>query len=178
MKYKKELVKSMTWLGQKKNTVFLGQTVSCSGSAMFGTLSDIPIGKRIEMPVAEELQMGIATGISLTNLVPITIYPRFDFLLSATNQLVNNLDKFSKMSNKRVQPKIIIRVGIGSTKPMHPGPQHFQDHSEAFEKMLTTVEVIKLVEPEDIMEAYKKAYNRTDGKSTLLVEYMDYYGKK
>ena len=41
-----------------------------------------------------------------------------------------------------------------------------------------TVDVIKLNEPEDIFPAYQKAYNRTDGKSTVLVEWGDYYNEK
>ena len=44
--------------------------------------------------------------------------------------------------------------------------------------MLDTIEIIRLREPEDIFPAYHKAYNRTDGKSTILVEYGDYYNEK
>ena len=61
---------------------------------------------------------------------------------------------------------------------MHPQHQHIGDYTEAFQKMLTWVEVIRLDEPEQIFEAYKKAYTRTDGKSTILVEWGDYYNEK
>mgnify|MGYP001389941224 CR=1 FL=1 len=44
--------------------------------------------------------------------------------------------------------------------------------------MLENIEVIRLEEPEDIFPAYLRAYNRTDGKSTILVEYGDYYNEK
>ena len=178
IRYKEELTKAMTWLASKKRTIFLGQTVKYSGSSMFKTLENVNSRKRIELPVAEDLQMGMSIGMALVGDIPITIYPRFDFLLLALNQLVNNLDKFPAMSDDRVRPKVIIRVGVGSTKPLYPGPQHHQDHSEAFEKMLTTVELIRLVEPLDIFPAYKKAYERTDGKSTILVEYLDFYNEK
>jgi hypothetical protein len=40
------------------------------------------------------------------------------------------------------------------------------------------MEVIRLEEPEQIFEAYYKAYNRDDGKSTIIVEYGDYYNEK
>jgi pyruvate/2-oxoglutarate/acetoin dehydrogenase E1 component len=178
MLYKEELTKAMTWLGSKPDTMFLGQTVGCSGSSMFKTFSEVPLDKKMEMPVAEELQMGMSIGLSLTKLVPITVYPRFDFLLLAVNQLVNNLDKFSEMSEGKIKPKVIIRVGIGSTKPLYPGPQHCQNHGYAFMGMLTKVEIIKLISPEDIVFSYEKAYNRTDGLSTILVEYMDFYNEK
>ena len=44
--------------------------------------------------------------------------------------------------------------------------------------MLTNIEVIRLDEPNEIFKAYKKAYLRQDGKSTILVEYGDYYNEK
>jgi hypothetical protein len=44
--------------------------------------------------------------------------------------------------------------------------------------MCTTIEVIRLDEPQDIYPAYEKALNRTDGRSTLIVEYGDYYNEK
>ena len=44
--------------------------------------------------------------------------------------------------------------------------------------MCTTIEVIKLNEPDDIFPSYQKALNRNDGKSTLLVEIGDYYNEK
>ena len=45
-------------------------------------------------------------------------------------------------------------------------------------KMCSTIDIIKLNEPEDIFPSYKKALNRKDGKSTLLVEFGDYYNEK
>ena len=45
-------------------------------------------------------------------------------------------------------------------------------------KMLNTVEIIELFEPEDIFPSYKKAYERKDGKSSLMVEFGDFYNEK
>ena len=44
--------------------------------------------------------------------------------------------------------------------------------------MLSTVEIIELYEPKDILKSYKKAYERKDGKSTILVEFGDFYNEK
>jgi hypothetical protein len=44
--------------------------------------------------------------------------------------------------------------------------------------MTRNIEVMRLEEPEDIFPAYERAYTRTDGKSTVIVEYGDYYGEK
>ena len=45
-------------------------------------------------------------------------------------------------------------------------------------KMCSTIDIIKLNEAEDVFPAYKKALNRQDGRSTLLVEFGDYYNEK
>jgi hypothetical protein len=44
--------------------------------------------------------------------------------------------------------------------------------------MCKTIEVIRLDEPEQIFPAYKKALEREDGRSTIIVEYGDYYNEK
>ena len=43
--------------------------------------------------------------------------------------------------------------------------------------MCTNIEVIRLDEPNAIFKTYKKALFREDGKSTIVVEYGDYYNK-
>ena len=177
-KYFDELKRSMDYLAQKSNTVFLGQAVAYKGTAMTNTLKDVPKEKLIEMPVSEEMQMGITNGIAVEGSVPISIYPRWNFVLLAVNQLVNHLDKLPDYSNGEYRPRVIIRTGIGSVRPLNPQLQHTGDFTEAFQKMLTNIEVIRLEEPEDIFPAYHKAYNREDGKSTIVVEYGDYYGEK
>ena len=176
--YYAELKRSMEYLASKKDTIFIGQAVAYPGTAMSTTLKDIKKNKLIELPVFEETQMGMSIGLSLNNFVPITIYPRWNFLLLAVNQLVNHLDRMKAYSHGEYVPKAIIRTGIGSERPLHPQAQHVGDFSDGFKLILSNIEVIRLEEPEDIFPAYYKAYNRTDGKSTLVVEYGDYYGEK
>lgn len=178
MKYFEELKRSMDWLAKKPETIFLGQAVEYPGTAMTNTLTNVPKEKLLEMPVAEEMQMGISIGLAINGSIPISIYPRWNFLLLATNQLVNHLDKMPIYSNGEFKPKVIIRTSIGSERPINPQIQHTGDYSEAFKLILKTVEVIVLNEPEEIFPAFQKAYLREDGRSTLLVEYGDYYNEK
>lgn len=178
MKYFDELKRSMEWLANDPRTVFLGQAVEVPGTAMSNTVSGIPLERRLELPVAEEMQMGMTVGLALQGHVPVSIYPRWNFLLLAVNQIVNHLDKLQIMSAERCHPKAIIRTGIGSERPLHPQHQHVGDFTEAFRLMCTTVEVIRLDEPDQIFPAYEKALLREDGRSTLLVEWGDYYSEK
>jgi pyruvate/2-oxoglutarate/acetoin dehydrogenase E1 component len=178
LKYFDELKRSMEYLAGDTDTVFLGQAVAYAGTAMSNTLKDVSLDRKIEIPVDEDMQMGMTNGLALQGKLPVSIFPRWNFLLLATNQLVNHLDKFSEMSGGGYQPKAIIRTSIGSERPLHPGHQHIGDYTDAYRKMLKNVEIIRLEEAEDIFPAYKNAHTRTDGKSTVLVEYGDYYNEK
>ncbi len=177
-KYFEELKKSMKYLGLKKNIIFIGQAVEDPGTAMSNTLKSVSRKKLLELPVAEEMQMGMTLGLAMDGNIPVSIFPRWNFLLYAVNQLINHIDKFKVMAGRKIKPKIIIRTSIGSQRPLHPQFQHIGDFTEAFKKMTTTIEIIKLREPKDIFPAYKKAYLRKDGKNTILVEYGDYYNEK
>ena len=177
MKYVDHLVKSMEWLAEDPRTIFVGQSVSYSGNSIYNTLKTIPGEKKIETPVFEEVQMGLSTGLALEGFVPITCYPRFDFLLLAANQLVNHLDKFSIMSEGNINPRVIIRTSIGAKTPLDGGIQHTQDHTDAFRLLLENIDVIKLEDKEKIYPTYKHALLREDGRSTLIVEYGEYYNQ-
>lgn len=154
-------------LAQHPKTLFLGQSVRYPGQAMFPTYEGVPMERRIEMPVAEDFQMGFAIGLALEGYIPVCIYPRFDFLLLAANQLVNHLDKAEQLWGRI--PKVIIRTAVGAVHPLDPGPQHSQDHTEAFRLMLETVNVRELPWTRDIMPSYEQALNAHT--STLLIEY-------
>ena len=156
MKYKDELIRSMEFLAQDQRTIFIGQSVKFSGNAIFNTLESIDDSKKIETPVFEDVQMGLSTGLALNGFVPITCYPRFDFLICASNQLVNHLDKIEYMSKGTMRPRVIIRTSIGPKIPLDGGPQHTADYTDVFEKMLTNINVVSLQEPEDIFRAYNE----------------------
>jgi pyruvate/2-oxoglutarate/acetoin dehydrogenase E1 component len=178
MKYFDELKRSMNFLAQDPRTVFMGQAVAVAGTAMTNTLTDIAPDRLIELPVAEEMQMGMTLGMALNGMIPVSIYPRWNFLLCAISQLVNHLDKVQVMSNGGFKTKAIIRTGIGSERPLHPQHQHVGDFTAAIRLMCSTVEVIRVDEPADIFPAYEKALLREDGRSTIVVEFGDYYSEK
>lgn len=176
MKYSDELKRSMEFLASDDRTIFLGQAVAEAGTAMSNTLKDVSKEKLIELPVAEEMQMGMTLGLALDGCIPISIYPRWNFLLCAVSQLINHIDKLSYMSDYKAN--MIIRTGIGSERPLHPQHQHIGDFTDAFKLMCKTIEVIRLDEPEQIFPAYEKALLRDDNRSTIIVEWGDYYNEK
>ena len=174
-RYMDELIRSMDYLAEQSNTVFLGQAVAVAGTAIRNTLLNVKEDKLIELPVEEEFQLGLSIGLSLNQKIPICIFPRWNFLLLATNQIVNHLDKLKDLTQVQNPGKVIIRTGIGSENPLHPGPQHTGDFTEAFKLMCKNINVVRLESAEMIFDEYKKAYERDDGTSSLLIEWSDRY---
>lgn len=64
----------------------------------------------------------------------------------------------------------LLRVAVGVTKPVDPQEQHVGDFTEGFKSILKNVNVVKLDTAEQILLEYRKAYERQDGISTILVE--------
>ena len=176
--YMDELTRAMNYLGQQQNTLFIGQSVEVAGTAMRNTLLDIAADKLLELPVEEDFQAGISIGMALNGYVPVTCYPRFDFLICAMNQLVNHLDKIRQMSCGELKPKVIIRTSIGSKVPLNGGPQHTQDYTLELKTILKEVKVIFLNKPEIIFSSFKKAYEDKESHSYLFVEHGDFYNDK
>lgn len=171
MTYLSAIQRAMAMLAEHPKTLFIGQAVRYPGQATHRTLEQVPMERRVEMPVIEDFQMGFCTGLALEGYIPVCIFPRFDFLLLATNQLVNHLDKTPLVSGFR--PKVIIRTSVGASAPLNPGPQHRQDHSIAFRSMLQTVQVLQITNSERVMSTYKAAMEYPG--SVLIVEYGEMY---
>lgn len=161
----------MNMLAEQPNVVFMGQGVGVPGTTMSQTLGQLPQSKCLEMPVAEDMQMGMAVGMSLEGYLPVCIFPRWNFLLLAANQLVNHLDRLPLYS--AYKPKVIIRTAIPSNRPFDPGPQHDADFTAPFKDMLRTVKVVRLSYADMIVPLYKAAMETE--RSTLLVEYTHQY---
>ncbi len=178
MKYFDELKRTMEWVATQPKTIFVGQTVAGPGTFMFSTLKDIPKEKAWELPVNESFHMQFTIGVALSGYIPITVYPRQNFLLLATADMVNMLDKIPAISCQQWVPKVLIRVASGPDSPVHPGHQHIGNYADAFRKMFSWIEVVELNEPEEIFPAYKHALERADNKSTLLIEHGNFYNQK
>lgn len=151
--------------------MFVGQGVGVAGTTMTDTLKNVSPDKLLEFPVAEDMQMGFCTGLALQGFIPVCIFPRWNFLLCAANQIVNHLDRLPLLG---YPARVIIRTATPATKKFNPGPQHSDDFTGAFRAMCKTIEVIELHSAEQIFPAYERALNSEH--STLLVEYTELYG--
>jgi len=171
--YFESLCAAMKRLSDIPNSVFLGQSVLYPGTAMFNTLRDVPMEKRVELPVAEDMEMGMAIGIALQGGLPICLYPRMNFLLLATNQLVLHLDKLSLYSRGGYKPKVIIRTSIATDQPLNPQHQHLGDFTTGLGMMLQTTFVYSLDDPYDVEVKYRDAMSHD--APALLIEHARLY---
>lgn len=168
-----ELRAAMTWLGHQPRVLFFGQGVGNAGTSMSSTFDDVAAEKRIEMPVAEEMQVGMCVGMSLQGYVPVCVIPRWNFALRAADQIVNHLDRLPIYSAGGYVPKVIIRVAAPSVHPFNPQAQHDADLTEAFRLMLRTTKIETLDDIDDIVPAYRRAFDSPG--STILVERTEHY---
>ena len=169
--YKGSLINAMTYLGNKDNTIFIGQQIVYAGNPMSTTLINVSKDKMIEVPVMEETQMGMSLGIAMTGKTVISFYPRWDFILSATNQLVNHVDKYTLMTGKKAN--ILIRLGKGADTPLDPGHQHKGNYLEEFKSLCPNITFYDLTDYNSISDSYVNAYEQ--GGVNVLVEYPELY---
>jgi pyruvate/2-oxoglutarate/acetoin dehydrogenase E1 component len=171
--YKIALTNAMTELAKLDDTIFIGQQIVYAGNPMSTTLGEVPKEKMIEVPVMEETQMGMSLGLAITGKTVISFYPRWDFLISAANQLINHVDKFELMTGKRVN--IFIRVGKGADVPLDPGHQHKANYINEFKTMCPNIEIHELKTSTDVELTYK--YIMESGGIHILAEYPQLYNK-
>jgi pyruvate/2-oxoglutarate/acetoin dehydrogenase E1 component len=173
MNYKEELQRATNLLAEN-GYIFIGQNMVAGGTSMYHMVKHLPIEQRIELPVMEEVQMGMSIGMSLEGIKVCSTYPRMDFLILAINQLVNHADKIRLMSNGQFKTKgLIIRCAVGSTTPMFSGEQHSGNYVKQIKEMVKDMNVVELTSGEQIYSEYEKAMN--SDVPTLLVEYADLY---
>jgi pyruvate/2-oxoglutarate/acetoin dehydrogenase E1 component len=170
--YNQQLKTAMNWIGAQDRVMILGQAVCYAGTGCYESITEVPADKKMEFPVAENFQIGVSTGMAINGMVPVSVVPRWNFLLNATDQIVNHLDKMESMSSGRCRPKVIIRVAQGSENPVDPQDQHKGNFSDAFRLMCKNIDIVELHQPEDILPAYQRAY--ASERSTILVEFPDY----
>ena len=152
--YKDALTEAMTSLAKKDNIIFIGQQIIFPGNPMNVTLLNVPKEKMIELPVMEETQMGFGLGLAMAGKTVVSFYPRWDFIVSAANQLINHVDKYLIMTGEKVN--ILIRLGKGSDKPIDPGHQHKGNYINEFKSICPNIKFHDLKTVENIYESYKE----------------------
>lgn len=170
MKYLEEIDRGMKLLADN-NTIIIGQAVKYKGHAITRQAAFWPEINRVELPVAEEMQTGIALGMSMNGDTVVSIYPRMNFLICASNQLLNHLDKWELMGASK--PHVILKAVIGSEYPLDPGHQHKASWATEIKNMCDTINVFNLIYPHQVYKTYDFCMNNRGVH--LIIEHGDLY---
>lgn len=170
--YKDHIITAMNECAANPRTVFVGYNVAIGRFG--GTLNNVPESQLQEMPLAENLMVGAAIGLSLEGLIPIVAFERMDFLTCAMDAIVNHMDKLAQISDGQHKPGVILRVVVGNKNvPLFSGSTHTQNLSEGMRNMVG-FPVKELRWKTEIAPAYEEAMRSAEhGFSTMLVEFKD-----
>ena len=95
----------------------------------------------LESPVSENAVTGMAVGAALAGMRPIVFHPRMDFMLLATDPLINQAANWSYLFNGRAGVPLVIRGVINR------GGSQGAQHSQALHAMFMHIPGLKLVMP-------------------------------
>ena len=167
--YKDAVEKAMTKFGEE-GAVFIGYNVA-RGDAM-GTLKGVPFEQKIETPVAENLMMGLAIGLSFEGFKPVVYFERHDFMLVAMDAIVNHLDKIERISHGEFKVPVIVRAIAADSGPFYSGITHSQDFTELL-KAAVTIPVIEPTNGPEVINAFRGA--ALSGRPAIIIEKKSRY---
>ena len=101
----------------------------------------------IDTPVSELVCTGAAVGASLSNMKPIIVHPRMDFMLYAMDPIVNQAAKWSHMFGGQSHPGVTIRAIINR------GGEQGAQHSQALHSWFAHVPGLRVVMPSSPLDA-------------------------
>ena len=101
----------------------------------------------IETPVSEYATTSAAVGASLNGLKPIVIHPRIDFMILASDSLVNQAAKWRHMLGGQSHPAVTVR-GI-----VNRGGEQGAQHSQALHSWYAHIPGLRVVMPATVADA-------------------------
>ena len=170
LSFKQAVTQGMTELGDE-GAIFIGYSI-VPGDAM-GTLVDVNIDQKIETPIAENLMVGLAIGMSFEGFKPVVYFERHDFMLVAADAIGNHVDKIERISHGEFKVPIILKTVIDDGELFYSGPTHSQDFTSTFREMVS-FPVLEPETPGEALDAYRFAKN-SDGP-VMIVEHKKFHG--
>lgn len=164
LSYKTAVGAAMEHLAEN-NAVFIGYNVK-NGNAM-GTLKNVPDSLKIETPVAENLMVGLAIGMSFEGYRPVVYFERHDFMLVAADAIGNHLNHIERTSHGEYKCPVVLKTVVADSGPFYSGPTHSQDFTETFLQMVK-FPILVPENSEELLDAYSWAAKSS--RPTMIVE--------
>lgn len=132
------------------NVIIFGEGVDdpkgVSGTIL-GLYKEFGRNRVIDLPLAENGSMGVAIGASMADLLPIIIHQRMDFMLLATDQIINHAGKWHYMFGGRQNIPLVIKCTVGQ------GGGWSAQHSQSLQAIFVHCPGIKVVMPSNPYDA-------------------------
>jgi pyruvate dehydrogenase E1 component beta subunit len=137
-------------LAEDPRVVLIGQGLYSPwyvGSSMVELEKKFGTGRVIDCPVSENATTGIAIGAAMAGMRPVMVHPRMDFMVLATDQIVNQAAKFRYMFGGKINVPMVIR-GI-----INRGGEQAAQHSQALQSLYMHIPGLRVVMPSTAYDA-------------------------
>lgn len=159
------------------NVFCMGEDIGITGG--YGGAFTVTLGlekdfreRVIDTPISEAGFFGAACGAAIMGMRPIVDVQYGDFLMSAADQVINEIAKIRYMSGGKLKVPVVMRAPVGVTGR---GAQH----SQCLEPFFLTCPGLKIIAPATVHDAYgllKSAIR--DDDPVMVFEHKLLYGSK
>lgn len=126
------------------------------GGILNGLYTSFP-DKVYDTPISESAIAGMATGLAMAGKKVLVEYAFLDFILHATDNIINNSSKISHISNGNFNVPVVYYATINSDRGYGP------THSQSLEYIFTKVPGLTVVYPSNVKDAslmLEESFNR------------------
>lgn len=137
-------------LERDKSVLLIGQGLYSPwyvGSSMVELEKKFGTDRVIDTPVSENATTGMAIGAAMVGMRPVMVHPRVDFMVLATDQILNQGAKAHYMFGGAIQVPVVIR-GI-----INRGGEQAAQHSQALQSLYMHIPGLKVVMPSTAYDA-------------------------
>jgi acetoin:2,6-dichlorophenolindophenol oxidoreductase subunit beta len=149
--YGSAINEAFTQLLERDETVLLiGQGLYSPwyvGSSMVALEKKFGTARVVDTPVSENGVTGIAIGAAMVGMHPVVIHPRMDFMVLATDQILNQAAKAHYMFGGATSVPMVVR-GI-----INRGGEQAAQHSQALQSYYMHIPGLKVVMPSTAYDA-------------------------
>lgn len=163
---------------ERDGTVFyIGEDIGKLSTHMTiddGELQKIIGEERVKRtPISENSFTGLAVGAAMTGLRPVVDIMYMDFILLATDQIINHAAKINFMSGGQLKVPLVIRAQFGV------GTREAAQHSQSLEAMFVHTPGLKVVMPSTPYDAKGLLKTAIRGDSPVIfLQHRLLYGLK
>jgi 2-oxoisovalerate dehydrogenase E1 component len=166
-------------LERDERVVMLGEDIEGPYGGAFKATKDLSLlfpGRVRNTPISELAITGISNGLALAGMKPVLEVMFGDFIMLASDQILNHAAKFEYMYGGQVKAPLVLRTPMGGMRGYGP------THSQSLEKHLLGIpgtRVLALHQRFDPATVYERLLgDEVEQKPTLVIENKVLYGDK